>query len=31
MARRFKLNSYGMNNVKIEMIKKNHHTNEYNG
>ncbi len=31
MARRFKLNSYGMNNVKIKMTKKNHHDNEYNG
>jgi hypothetical protein len=31
MARRFKSNSYGMNNVNIEMIKNNHHNNEYNG
>jgi hypothetical protein len=31
MARRFKLNSYKMNNVKIEIIKNNHHANEYNG
>ncbi len=29
MARRFKSNSW--NNVKIEMIKNNHHDNEYNG
>ncbi len=31
MARRFKLNLYGMHNVKIEIIKNNHHDNEYNG
>jgi hypothetical protein len=31
MARMFKSNSYGMNSVKIEMIKNNHHDNEYNG
>ncbi len=31
MARRFKLNSYGMNNVKNKIIKNNHHDNEYNG